>query len=166
MGTNFYIRGFGHSDDPKDHIGKRSAAGLYCWTCMRTLCVNGPTAVHQGRSDWWKRCPKCDAAPEKENLEESAAGRELGFNKKPLARKGVRSVCSFSWAMDPKTLLEQVKRALPDCPHCHRAYDAPGAKDEVIEDEYGTLYTLQQFTETILADCPIQSFDSIGQYFC
>ena len=38
MGTNFYTtKGV--------HIGKRSAAGMYCWHCRTTLCEQGEEGV-------------------------------------------------------------------------------------------------------------------------
>ena len=41
MGTNYYLKGHRGDDNPKYHIGKRSAAGLYCWDCHITLCKGG-----------------------------------------------------------------------------------------------------------------------------
>ena len=44
--------------DPVYHIGKRSAAGMYCWDCDDTLCPGGKSQVHAGgRNDppWPKR---------------------------------------------------------------------------------------------------------------
>lgn len=49
MGTNFYLKGHRGDDDPKYHIGKRSAAGLYCWDCRITLCKGGESAIHRGQ---------------------------------------------------------------------------------------------------------------------
>ena len=98
MGCNFYtLRG--------THIGKRSAAGLYCWDCDLTLCRYGNEGIHYGgwedrEQKWYKACPMCHSEPEKESLENNSAGRELGFNKQPFKRKrGVRSCSSFTWAM-------------------------------------------------------------------
>ena len=53
MGTNFYwiVTGTAavpsdvkvpiEEDSPEVHIGKRSAAGPYCWDCGVTLCEGG-----------------------------------------------------------------------------------------------------------------------------
>jgi len=86
MGTNFYIKGHRDVDDPKYHIGKRSARGLYCWNCEITL-------------DGKDKCPRCGSLAKKENIESSSTGRELGFNKNiPQKKKGVSSCSSFTWA--------------------------------------------------------------------
>ena len=105
MGTNFYVRGYRHDDGPMTHIGKRSAAGLYCWDCGVTLCKGGESQVHMGRWEdqderWYKKCPKCGKSPLKESFETSSSGRELGFNKtQPTKKTGVQSCSSFSWCV-------------------------------------------------------------------
>lgn len=40
MSTNFYWDEPDATGDRK-HIGKRSGAGAYCWTCKRTMCIDG-----------------------------------------------------------------------------------------------------------------------------
>ncbi len=156
MGTNFYVRGWKSHDhmEPKFHIGKRSAAGSYCWDCGVTLCKDGPKRVHNDkcphefdtfcRCRWNKSCPKCGKKPVKEDLARSSAGRELGFNKIPPGKKtGVKSCCSFNWCMDPKKFLK---------------------KQIIIWDEYGNNYSRDEFLK-ILEECPIQYTDSVGQWF-
>ena len=39
MGTNFYIIDKDQEYSEGRHIGKRSAAGWYCWDCGTTLCI-------------------------------------------------------------------------------------------------------------------------------
>ena len=126
MGCNFYtLKG--------QHIGKRSAAGLYCWDCSRTLCMLGEQEVHRGRSGWFEKCPSCGNGPVKETLENGAAGRELGFNKsKPTRKKGVASCASFTWATEEA-----------------------GLKVRKVKDEYGRKYTWAEFLE-VLEECPIR----------
>lgn len=137
MGCNFYLLN-------GSHVGKRSAAGLYCWDCGVTLCKRGESGVHQSDSEWFETCPKCGHAPVKETIEESAAGRELGFKKgKPARKKGVASCASFTWAMWKDGL----------------------AGKRVLEDEYGKRYTRSEFDEVLL-ECPIQYGDMIGREFC
>lgn len=170
MGTNFYVAGYeqsGHDPmDPAVHIGKRSAAGRYCWDCRVTLCRDGTRGLHQSprvprrpgedvgtlfarylaaqASCWYECCPTCGAAPSSETLATSAAGRELGFNDGPPApRRGVQSCSSFSWAMEPSRV-EGI---------------------EQIEDEYGRTYTRAEFL-AVLDECPIQFTHSIGEWFC
>ena len=171
MGTNFYIRGHGHTDDPEWHIGKRSAAGMYCWDCRKTLHKGGEAGIHHGCTktghppfcdcDWNKKCPGCGKAPAKEGLESSVGGRELGFNKsRPKVKSGVSSCSSFSWAMPADRLAEAIKGVL-SCPCCGREY---GDKDKVVENEYGDLFTWHEFL-MVLEECPVQYTDSVGQEF-
>lgn len=132
MGTNFYTQ-------TGQHVGKRSAAGMYCWDCGVTLCQG---RVHYG-DPFYDGCPKCGRKRDNEGLGNSSAGRELGFNKSvPLAKTGVRSCSSFSWASEPSSL----------------------EGFAVIEDEYGRRYTKREFQD-VLEECPIQFTDSIGVEF-
>jgi len=139
MGTNFYIKGHRYTDDPKYHIGKRSAAGLYCWDCGITLCKDGENGVHTGRSEWYDKCPICGKDRKEESFENSSAGRELGFNKSSSSKKtGVQSCSSFTWAR-------------------------PLGRIRHIQDEYGREYSREEFV-SVLKECPIQ-FMSHGSWF-
>ena len=167
MGTCFYVRGHANSDDhtnPSVHIGKRSAAGIYCWDCHQTLCMQGEEAIHySGRNEFYDKCPKCGKEPIKEELSESAAGRELGFNKdEPRRKKGVASCCSFTWAMSPDDLCINIDDNLQvpcDFDDHEAIYDAAP-----VEDEYGRLYTIPEFM-TMLKECPVQFMQHIGEHF-
>lgn len=164
MGTNFYVAGHRGDDDPTFHIGKRSAAGAYCWDCGKTLCLGGEKAIHFDTHEWAKTCPSCGKGRDKDSLETSAAGRELGFNRsEPAAKTGVRSACSFMWAMDPEEVIKILERDPPyaECPTCHQPMPV---LEEPFEDEYGRLYTKAQF-DAMLLECPIQFYDSIGEEF-
>lgn len=115
MTTNFYFgkpaREF-MRQEPKDFIGKRSGAGLFCWDCGVTLCIAGIDAVHYGRggSGWYQTCPKCGQGPTQEGLSESPAGLELGFAEPRIAKPtGVRGCCSFFWHLPPETVRERIK---------------------------------------------------------
>lgn len=161
MGTNFYdaIKSPVGVVSEGRHIGKRSAAGLYCWNCKLTLCRGGKEAVHTGGSrfirlfdsnwaaerakGWYDACPGCGQREVSESLEESSAGRELGFNKSsPRSKDGVASCSSFCWAVPP------------------------GAIEGIgeIVDEYGRLFSLAEFIQ-VLEECPIQYTDLIGRDF-
>ena len=80
MGTNFYwkripkefeqykanvkrcsVYGFdNNNENVLKHIGKRSAAGLYCYECGTTLNKHGTDRVHDCEYDeWYKVCPIC-----------------------------------------------------------------------------------------------------------
>ena len=150
MGTNFYLANRPKQMDHMDtryHIGKRSAAGMYCWDCEVSLCVGGKHNVHQGFDNWHKACPRCGKEPTKEKVTQSSAGRELGFNKnKPKKKKGVASCSSFTWAMDPvKAMLIAGKRG-------------------GFVDEYGRNYSIDELTK-VLDECPIRFYDLIGKEF-
>ena len=54
MGTNYYFK---HGEDIV-HIGKRSAAGLFCLDCMAALNPVGNHAVHFGH-ELLEECPIC-----------------------------------------------------------------------------------------------------------
>ncbi len=147
MGTNFYIL---HTDidSPKYHIGKRSAAGLYCWDCHLTLHKDGEATIHHGtgdRVDWYDKCPSCGKEYKPESLECSSAGVELGVAKHLSPHQGVTTVASFTWAMPPSHIL---------------------GKSVVITDEYGNRYSNKQFRDMLSEMCPIEFYDSIGTEFC
>ena len=135
MGTNFYtLRG--------RHIGKRSAAGPFCWDCNRTLCRDGIEGVHQN-SKWDYECPQCgkEYKRDAEGLSHSSAGRELGFNHGPYKRKsGIATCSSFTWAVSPSTL-----------------------RAKTVKDEYGRTFSIEEFKQ-ILEECPIR-FYMIGRDF-
>ena len=148
MGTNFYLMS---QDSDSDHIGKRSAAGMYCWDCGVTLCAGGEGDIHSGHSVWHDECPVCGASRADEPLEKSAVGRELGFNdEQPQPKKGVRGCASFSWDIKP----DEVERII--------ASDKDG--EAVVVDEYGREYTYEQF-QAVLSECPVRRTDSIGRNF-
>lgn len=145
MGTNFYLMSHRDEDHPDFHIGKRSAAGLYCWDCNVTLCKDGEYGIHKSTSNFFSKCPKCGKSFDGKSLEEGSVAVELGFAQpyEKKERKGVKPVSSFTWAMLP----EKLKR-----------------KRKVV-DEYGRVYTKKQFQEIVLDNCPITFFESIGKWF-
>ena len=149
MGTNYYVE--------DQHIGKRSAAGDYCWDCGVTLCKGGNAKIHHdtdGKGNveyngWHNRCPICKQSITDEDLDHSSVGRELGFNKTPPAKKtGIKSCSSFTWAMHPSIWMKRVRQS----------------KDKIVEDEYGRHFTVKEFC-AVLEECPIQFEDSIDQEF-
>lgn len=168
MGTNYYFRGYDKSKQWEkgfdDHIGKRSAAGPFCWDCNITLCKKGNEGIHLSKyeKEWHDKCPKCGKTKTEESLTESSGGRELGFNRHPPKRKtGVASCSSFSWAICPmlvfpvrcNQLLLTQKNADPEI-------EWP---TKIIVDEYDQLFTLAEF-KAFLSECPIYYYH-IGELF-
>jgi len=141
MGTNFYVKGHKDSWNPQYHLGKRSAAGPYCWDCGVTLCKEGEEGAHHSQSNWYDECPNCGKKYKEGSISSGSVGRELGFNTEPYSVKtGVQSCSSFSWARK----LGRVQK---------------------IVDEYGREYTREQFEE-MLKECPIQYVHMMGIEFC
>ena len=138
-------------DDPQIHIGKRSAAGFYCWDCNETLCAGGKSQIHQSTHGFYDACPKCGKGKTTEGLESSSAGLELGFAPpKAIRPTGVRSCCSFSWAQEPDAV-RQI---------CEANLEKP-----IIRDEYHRTYTGNQFLQMLMANCPVEFTGSIGKWF-
>ena len=136
MGTNFYFI----DGEKQIHIGKQSAAGLFCWDCGLSLCKEGHDKIHYGNTHFAKKCLICGKEYKKETLNESAAGRELGFNKnKPKVKTGVATYSSFTWAISQGQFIN-----LP------------------IKDEYNRI--INDFS-AILSEYPIKFFYNIGKEF-
>jgi hypothetical protein len=153
MGTNFYI---GREDgNPRGiHIGKRSAAGIYCWDCNETLCGTGKAGIHHGNSDkWLDKCPSCGKARTEEGIGESSAGKELGFNRQSGRKTGVKSCSSFTWAIeDPIEFILSLK-------------NSKASKGIEIFDEYDRKISKKDFLKIVLEDCPVRYYEAIGQEF-
>lgn len=143
MGTNFY---FGSNEGP--HIGKRSAAGLFCWDCGVTLCKGGKSAVHHHGYGHHDCCPKCGKEKTAGGGNRSAS-IELGFAKPCSERPaGVGSCSSFRWAMSLGEFLEEAR-----------------SRDVFVVDEYGRRLDPVDFLEMLVANCPLQYTDAIGREF-
>jgi hypothetical protein len=165
MGTNFYWKvdrddrlPTGEpvpydSEHPSIHLGKRSAAGLYCWDDDVTLCTAGNEGIHMGLA-FHATCPVCGKGPEPfVAFREGPAAVELGFAKPNTARPtGVRGASSFTWAQDPAPALRA----------CRSRRGRPKA---LIVDEYGRDMTGPEFLEMLESNCPIQFTTSIGSWF-
>lgn len=173
MGTNFYWSPpqahLGNDAlTAMGHIGKRGAAGLFCWDCDCTLCKGGNDAIHQGprlprkpdgtsdwsnyialsKEGWFTTCPQCGQTEQPDSY--NTALVELGFAELPVARpKGVQSCSSFAWAQQPE-VVGTLCRKHPET--------------ILVVDEYDKPYTGQQFLD-ILTLCPVQFTDMIGREF-
>jgi hypothetical protein len=162
VGTNFYT-------DRKNtqHIGKRSAAGLYCWDCGVTLCRGGEPGIHQGGPrvvgsaglrpgvntqdpNWYTECPRCGqkkTSSKNDWIKSGPVAVELGFAEPELTRpKGVTGCSSFTWAMRPEAFL--VRRP-----------------NTLVWDEYGRRMTHREFVQMIDLNCPARFLNMIGRDF-
>lgn len=177
MGTNFYWKNpektTGQStqdeeDSSLTHIGKRSAAGNYCFGCGITLIHNDVVIgfdgsigngrnklVHSGQAGQSDTCPQCGAGKARETLESSAAGLELGFQERPPVpeeQQGVRTCTSFGWAQDPGWVLKKL-------------FELQDDNGTVVIDEYDREYTAREFLHGVLVACPLWFTDSVGMSF-
>lgn len=134
--------------DVINHIGKRSAAGLYCWDCGVTNNPYGTQNVHHRPPEVMRRliggddhpshrlshCPMCGKAfvlPEKAH---NTGLQELGFDQELSPRSGISSCCSFTWtSLIHKRRLQELSVSHPEA--------------EVVVDEYGDRFTAQAFLE-------------------
>jgi hypothetical protein len=134
----------------ENHIGKRSAAGPYCWDCSQTLCVQGEDQVHLGVSEWHISCPKCKSSPD--TTGHNAAKVELGFQPPASSTpSGVSSCSSFSWGIAPEKVFAI----------CESKMDEP-----IIVNEYGEKLTGEEFLNMLSSNCPIWNVNMIGEEFC
>ena len=153
MGTNYYII------ETEKHIGKRSAAGAYCWDCSLTLCKDGKTHVHDGNSKTSNFCPNCGQKAEKEDWTNSTGGRELGFNTNtPEKKTGVKSCSSFTWAIDPMEIIDIIVDKV------NKICKNNEENIKIIKDEYDREFSFDEF-KNILEECPIRFYNLIGREF-
>jgi len=133
------------------HLGKRSAAGYYCWDCKLTLCAGGEINVHKSLENWYTECPKCGKSKDKIKGFKNTASVEFGFCKpNDLKRIGVHTCCSFTWAENP----DEIKN------FCKKNLDK-----NIVVNEYGEEFTGKQFLEEELIICPIEFTHLIGEEF-
>lgn len=80
-------------------------------------------------------------------MAEGAVAVELGFAKPytQSERNGVKRVSSFTWDTDISLV--------------------GGTRLRNVVDEYGHVYSVKEFKEQVLANCPIQIFTEIGRNF-
>jgi hypothetical protein len=153
MGTSFYwTNREPHTEEgnPVNHIGKRSAAGQFCWDCMVSLCKDVKT-LHEGYAEWHETCPNCWQEPVDPSMDKGAVAVELGYAKPEEERPmGVQTCFSFTWAHSPE-------RTISKC--------MQHPQDTLVVDEYGREYTGYQFLRMLECNCPIRYYGSIGRWF-
>ena len=154
MGTNFYWKDDGPKYDAEYnylwvHLGKRSAAGRYCFDCRRTLCEEGEQAIHSGHGRMLTACPDCGATSQPKA--HSAVGVELGWTSAATVKlTGVQGASSFTWASDPAEVRQR----------CEQLMDRPA-----VQDEYERNYTGAEFLQMLAANCPIEFTNMLGRRF-
>lgn len=154
MGCNFYTLK-GH------HIGKRWAAGFWCWDCKAEVLVIMKDGSKLTQTEWgnligakgWdgqstsiRECPIChktrDISLNKPKF--NPAMRELGFDKsEPVKLTGIDGASGFGWCTDAGTglarskenILKKLKRL------------------RFVEDEYGKRWSVKEF---------LKSFDQVA----
>ena len=181
MGTNFYLN--------ERHVGKRSAAGWYCWDCKQTLCADGEHNVHHTKLEPDEERKKV----EEEHVRACRGGlSKSGFScyaENIWTRPDVtwHSKCPSCGKRPKEEELDQgavgrelgfnkskpkPKRGVASC--CSFTWAMP--KEEALSlsenrhfldrltDEYGREYSHKEFLD-VLSECPIEFADLIGQYF-
>lgn len=134
-------------------IGKRSAAGLYCWDCSLTLCKDGEARIHYGYGDHFlDACPRCHAKPIEENWTSGGpAAVELGFSKPRQERPaGVRGCSSFTWHFPQEKV--------------HRELEAAGLDRKTVRDEYDREITGGEFLQMIKNNCPVHFLEEADNW--
>lgn len=120
MGMNIYTM------DGK-HIGKRSADGVWCWTCK--------TRVDSDIEDGVFTCSICGAYVVTEDLVFNPAFRELGLDKyKSKKHVGVDGASSFCWCVGSNGLGETIAEVKVSL-----------RKRKKVKTEYGDVWNIKQF---------------------
>lgn len=131
-GTEQYLKLRGN------HIGKKSGAGYFCWSCKITLCKNGEKAIHIAKNEWHDFCPTCGATKESFKI----------INNEKF--EGVGYVYTFNWAESPDSVENICKLHL---------------NKKIIVDENECKYTGNEFIQMLKKDCPYNKYSSIGTTF-
>lgn len=148
MSTNFYwISKETDQDSIQNHIGKRSAAGSYCFDCGTTLYEGGTDSIHTGENNkvlggWLEACPSCGKKAS-DNYSSKSNSIETVNNLSPFSSKRGISMCnSFTWTLlkHKWTILKLVKT---------------NPSEKVIVNEYGVFFNAKEFLEELDA-CPIE----------
>lgn len=127
-----------------EHIGKRSANGIWCWDCkVKTIIYN----------NFSFKCPACYKKLYKRDIKYNPMERELGFDKsKPRNKKGIDGASCFCWNTDIiyglDTTIEEIKRKLK--------------RVKFVKTEYKDKWTIKEFWNMFK---DIIQEDTLGGYF-
>lgn len=116
------------------HIGKRYAAGIWCWDCKVPMFDPHDTSIKGTNYEYCRSCGK--KRPDYKDMPYNGAMRELGFDKKkPKEHSGIDGASGFIWCIDDHyglgTSKEEILYSLKDI-------------KEVI-DEYGRRMSIKEF---------------------
>jgi hypothetical protein len=173
MGTNFYSRG-------GRHIGKRSAAGWYCWDCKQTLCANGEQYVH------YTKLPPNEVELKRDRerlvahpglspsgfptvLENEWMRRDVTWHKKcPKCGKRPPNESLADGAVGRELGFNKkltTKKGITSCSSFSWAMPRKEALQlSKVRDEYGREYSHKEFI-AVIEDCPIHFTDMMGTRF-
>lgn len=126
MGMNIYTL----KKDGAKHLGKRWAAGVWCWDCKIE-------AKNDFVGNFWF-CSKCSQRTSDRTLSFNPAMRELGFDKtRPIKLIGLNGASGWIWCTDSETGLSTtiagIKRKLKGV--------------SKVRTEYGETWPIKKFWE-------------------
>ena len=180
MGTNFYY--WNLQQEENKHIGKRSAAGMYCFDCNVSLCKEGAEHVHYTYIEMTEKDAFDQYAHMFPNeLDDVTIHRAI---PKIIRRKVMwHNECPICGTPSPSEELtissvglelgfnkgeNPSKNKVRSCSSFSWAISPSEfsnlSKDVIIRDEYNRQYTLEEF-KAMLDEYPIKFTDSIGQEF-
>jgi len=156
VSTNFYWIGVvGNEDGIGVHIGKRNAAGVYCFDCG-VAQTKSTQELHTGKGDKHKRCPGCGMSFDTPlDTTKSTALLEAGVT--PLGyvknQSGIGTCSTFTWT------------ALA---HKWKIRDAVlrggSGGDKVIRDGLGVEYSYSEFWYDVLGVYVVQEFQASYEF--
>jgi hypothetical protein len=185
MGTNFYKIDIKKDNKEGEHIGKRSAAGYYCWDCGITLNIYGEAWVHSSYKEFNKygflHKDRSKENPELYNPfdEDRFMDKSEWFKKCPSCgqeKEELKSIADGASGIelgfsDPNKEQQKGVKTVSSFSWATIPYEFINwVSDRVLEkcivDEYGRELTGDQFLGMLNYNCPIRFYNSIGVEFC
>ncbi len=150
MGTNFYLRYESQEYERGIHLGKRSAAGMYCYGCNISLVTGMPGGLnvqnpHMGEGKNYRACPICGAR-QSGNFYNPELFTPTAEQTDREEKYVVRYSCSFGFAIPPEEL---------------SAY----TQDVLVVDEYGTVFSMHEFRRDVIEKAAFLFTHHVGQCF-
>lgn len=130
------------------HIGKRSAAGLFCYSC--NAWFHDPAGCDKRPEEGRLTCKYCGRGPKPEMNRSTKMELGLAPPEEKRPTEGVRGTCTFAWANWPDEVYGVLTKAPSDL--------------LLVVDEYGRELTANQFIKMLRANVDITKM-SIGHIF-